>query len=37
MSLLEWVDSRYDRRALKGQFRPMPVVDALVDKVLRRE
>ena len=37
VSLLEWVDRRYDRKALKAQFRPMPVVDALVDKVLRRE
>jgi hypothetical protein len=37
MSLLEWVDTVYDREALKAKFRPVPLVDALVDKVLRRE
>ncbi|EHQ51318.1 protein tyrosine/serine phosphatase [Ectothiorhodospira sp. PHS-1] len=37
MSLLEWVDTRYDRRALKKAFRPRRVVDTLVDRILRRE
>lgn len=37
MSLLEWVDRVYDRQALKAEFRPVPWVDALVDRVLRRE
>ncbi|WP_238375831.1 fused DSP-PTPase phosphatase/NAD kinase-like protein [Ectothiorhodospira magna] len=37
MSLLEWVDTRYDRQALKQAFRPQGVADALVDRMLRRE
>lgn len=37
MSLLEWVDTVYDREALRAGFRPVPWVDALVDRVLRRE
>ncbi|WP_242467051.1 fused DSP-PTPase phosphatase/NAD kinase-like protein [Ectothiorhodospira shaposhnikovii] len=37
MPLLEWVDTCYDRKALKKAFRHQPVVNALVDRVLRRE
>lgn len=37
MSLLEWADTVYDPKALKAHFRPVAVVDAVVDKLLRRE
>ncbi|ACL74321.1 fused DSP-PTPase phosphatase/NAD kinase-like protein [Thioalkalivibrio sulfidiphilus] len=37
MSLLEWVDTRYDPKRLKRAFKPVPVMDALVDRLLRRE
>lgn len=37
MGLLEWADTVYDPEALKAEFRSVPWVDALVDRVLRRE
>lgn len=36
-TLLEWIDSRYDRDTLRQHFKPTPVFDALLDRLLRRE
>jgi protein tyrosine/serine phosphatase len=37
VDLLTWVDTAYDRESLRRQFRPLPAVDMLVDRILKRE
>lgn len=37
LSLIDWAETRYDPDAFKASFKPDPVGDFLVDKVLRRE
>lgn len=37
MTLLEWVERRYDRERLRAAYRPRAVSSFVVDRILRRE